>query len=528
MKKFLLLAAVVAPLFASAEVTDYVRYEMPVGTFYNGTTILLPPTTSLTWPNKSFYYDSSMMESYPLQSDFRWAVPVVNPFGAGFSTTYSTDSTLTTGTNYTALTPFTTSIKLPTLTDTFDSQSFSGVKDAAVYVGSAPTDIDFTTYNPNPDGMSLEMKSIPQFTMGAEDLDGMWSSETGDNSGFYVAGFAQKIDYPGAPYVLSGLTFNSASITSAGSITVSIYPFPGVGKALAEKPIYSETFSVSTGEVTSEMAFTNAVAITQTVVVTFTDITAQEFAPTMVVATQDENYPAPVNQGAYAVASYSNSDGTVDNALVEWTTPIAYDGEYQQIQSLPVALDINFNADYTFFQPIYVTSDDKPVTSAEDLTVTFDQIVSIATFRCVSSSPASYEDEDLITFTQPDGSELPDWIEAYATDPTAEEVAALAKQYGIDNVTATEARFLNVTITPVHQIAGDVQIKATVYGGANAIFTVHSTTSGIQAITSDAEIVAREYYDLAGRRLSTAPTSGFFIEKAIRADGTTTSSRLVR
>lgn len=51
--------------------------------------------------------------------------------------------------------------------------------------------------------------------------------------------------------------------------------------------------------------------------------------------------------------------------------------------------------------------------------------------------------------------------------------------------------------------------------------------SGVEAIVSDAAVVATEYYDLTGRRLAAEPTNGIVIKKNIHEDGTTSVSKIV-
>lgn len=53
--------------------------------------------------------------------------------------------------------------------------------------------------------------------------------------------------------------------------------------------------------------------------------------------------------------------------------------------------------------------------------------------------------------------------------------------------------------------------------------------SGIEDVTiGTADIVAREYYDVNGRKLNDAPASGFYIVRQVRADGTADAIKAVR
>lgn len=52
--------------------------------------------------------------------------------------------------------------------------------------------------------------------------------------------------------------------------------------------------------------------------------------------------------------------------------------------------------------------------------------------------------------------------------------------------------------------------------------------TGIEEIVSDAEVVATNYIDLQGRKLSAEPANGLFIRQDIKADGTTTAVKIVK
>lgn len=59
-------------------------------------------------------------------------------------------------------------------------------------------------------------------------------------------------------------------------------------------------------------------------------------------------------------------------------------------------------------------------------------------------------------------------------------------------------------------------------------FTV-GNGAGLEGVAADAaaEVVATEYYDIAGRRLSEVPAAGVVIVKAVKADGTSTVSKVI-
>lgn len=58
-------------------------------------------------------------------------------------------------------------------------------------------------------------------------------------------------------------------------------------------------------------------------------------------------------------------------------------------------------------------------------------------------------------------------------------------------------------------------------------FTVGSGAGVGSIVAGNADVTATEYFDLAGRRLSNVPESGVVIKKELRADGTTSVSKLV-
>ena len=58
-------------------------------------------------------------------------------------------------------------------------------------------------------------------------------------------------------------------------------------------------------------------------------------------------------------------------------------------------------------------------------------------------------------------------------------------------------------------------------------FTVGNGGSGVTSVVSTAAVVNSEYFDLTGRKLAEAPATGIVIKKDLRADGTSTVSKVI-
>jgi hypothetical protein len=65
-------------------------------------------------------------------------------------------------------------------------------------------------------------------------------------------------------------------------------------------------------------------------------------------------------------------------------------------------------------------------------------------------------------------------------------------------------------------------------GGYAPTCTVVDKASGILPVNVDSQIIGYEYYNLQGIKLSKQPESGLFIEKAIKANGTSVASKVLK
>lgn len=115
------------------------------------------------------------------------------------------------------------------------------------------------------------------------------------------------------------------------------------------------------------------------------------------------------------------------------------------------------------------------------------------------------------TATVADGVIAP--LESYRTVPTA-DIKAAATTWGID-------KYVDVTIDQ----KGNARPATTVPGAYDA-----NASSGIEDVIaeSNAEVIAVEYYNIQGQKLSVEPENGLYIQKAIKADGTVKASKLVK
>ncbi|GHT76939.1 hypothetical protein AGMMS50262_16650 [Bacteroidia bacterium] len=66
------------------------------------------------------------------------------------------------------------------------------------------------------------------------------------------------------------------------------------------------------------------------------------------------------------------------------------------------------------------------------------------------------------------------------------------------------------------------------YGNVKGYAPACAVTTGIGSITVDSSIVGHEYYNIQGAKLSRQPESGLFIDKAIKADGSSVSTKILK
>ncbi len=69
-----------------------------------------------------------------------------------------------------------------------------------------------------------------------------------------------------------------------------------------------------------------------------------------------------------------------------------------------------------------------------------------------------------------------------------------------------------------------VQAVSTMTASQSLFTTATTTTSGVESVVSNAEVVAVEYYNLQGQKLNVAPEAGAYIVKSIKADGSVESN----
>jgi hypothetical protein len=67
------------------------------------------------------------------------------------------------------------------------------------------------------------------------------------------------------------------------------------------------------------------------------------------------------------------------------------------------------------------------------------------------------------------------------------------------------------------------------YGGiSEGLAAPCSSTTGITPVTVDSKVIGHEYYNLQGVKLSVQPETGLFIDKAIKANGTSIATKVLK
>lgn len=482
MKKILLLAALAAPVAgafaqAAADGSVNVGYTLPAGAFYTDNDALLPPHVQLQWLNTTYIKGQGLLTD----AEYTWT---------NGANVIGTDLDLTTAPAFSLPSLDGKAGKKPTLA-TNDKADGNYTFGGNIYYGAAPATATATPFKSYTGATAGTFKA---FQTGSSEAVTGWASLYPDLQNISVAGFAQKLTYAGAPYVLNGLTVKGDNVK--GEYMVEVFAAPAEGSALPTEPI------ISAYPVTGADAVKfgdKAPVIKGDVIIAITEIAEASFQPAVALAKVEEGVPTPANQGLYAILSATANDGNQVATLAEWTEP---EGEV-----LPVALDLNLDVAYTYLIPVKQTGAETTLADKDKVTVVFNETVTSASYDCVTSAAAGE-----ITFTTPEGDELPAWLSATATAGEG-----------------TGAKYVTITFSQSSVNGGTTPVVVNFPNGTYAGFTVTTDAlGGIDAPESSAEVVAREYYDIAGRRLNEAPRSGFFIEKAIRADGTTQSVSHIR
>jgi hypothetical protein len=114
-----------------------------------------------------------------------------------------------------------------------------------------------------------------------------------------------------------------------------------------------------------------------------------------------------------------------------------------------------------------------------------------------------------------------EWWEQSAGNHIYDEVVILTSPY---TGTKKADDFFNDDFDPVLSIGGGY---TEIQGVAKPCLAPKITT-GIQPVITDSEIVGREYYNLQGIKISAQPEHGIYIEKAKKADGTSTATKVLK
>lgn len=583
MKTILLLSALAVPMLMAAQAeggdnggeqdptapatvaltSNTLSYTMPAGTFFPVDVkmpALLPPATPLTWLNTSYTFDDNGEVAAWTDGSYTWK---------SGSTKLSTDFDLTTSADspYGTLGLFTSVVAAPALTEAasfypdengnrVDYKGTSGVEFTTPGCNMAPNFYPFDVAaltEIKPDGENPGAKEA--FTYNSIDggFSNLWST-IGDGN-LSIIGFAQRVAFPGRNYIMTTVTIPDMKLPeNGGSYNVVVYAAPAQGEPLG-KPIKSV-------HVTKGNAADIFTLIESDVIIAVQDLEVDEFAPVIYGKSWIKGRELPtVNNDLFAIGA--TPDGS-SKTLVKWNAPLeeevsvtldgeALPGSYYQTT---VAVGINFQIGvyYPFIQPVSMIGG-SAVDGNETVVVSLNSIISAASYRVISSQMPDFTTNDMgdevptVTVTTADGSTVPGWLRVTVNAPDAKDTDAngniafpdpsyetLKAEAQKDMKAAkfdgnVQSQYMVVTFALVSgEIESSTTVKITVPGNESCTFLVKANeTNGVaDVIASEAQVVAREYFDLSGRRLSAAPASGFFIEKVTRADGTTAATRMMR
>lgn len=589
MKTILLLSALAVPMLMAAQTgsgdngdnqdpttpetatvaltSNTLSYTMPAGTFFPVDTkmpALLPPATPLTWLNTSYTFDDNGEVVPWTGATYTWKSGS-SKLGIDFDLTTAADSP------YGTLGLFTSVVAAPALTE---AASFYPDKDGnrVDYTGSAG--VAFTTpgcnmtanFYPFNVAALTEIKADEEnpgakeaFTYDSNEggFSNLWSSIGSGN--LSIIGFAQRVAFPGRNYIMTTITIpDMAEPQNGGSYNVVVYAAPAEGEPLG-KPLKS--VHVTKGNTADIYTL-----IESDVIIAVQDIEVDAFAPVIYGKSWIKGRELPVsNKDLFAIGA--TPDGS-SKTLVKWNAPleeevnVTLDGEdlpgsYYQT-TVAVGMNIQVGVYYPFIQPVSMIGG-SAVDGTKTVNVSLNSITSAASYRVISSQMPDYttnamgEEVPTVTVTTADGSSLPGWLRVTVNAPDAKEgetdkngnIAFPDPSFKILQENANEAmaeakfdgtgtaksQYMVVSFALVSgEIKSSTTVKITVPGNESCTFEVKANETGgvADVIASEAQVVAREYYDLSGRRLSAAPASGFFIEKVTRADGTTAATRMMR
>lgn len=200
------------------------------------------------------------------------------------------------------------------------------------------------------------------------------------------------------------------------------------------------------------------------------------------------------------IQSYESSEYCFAFAGLEIYAPSM--GHQTPVVSMVPAIDLDTDANCSYLMFLdgctpWLRADEDSFTASLDR--------NFKTFDLDSSYPAAE-----LKFSGEDGAELPAWLKI---EPAGQYGDATMKVTVLQGGTAPE-QFKLVASAP----------------GVSKTFTINRGvwTGGISSVTTDSPVVARSYFDISGRQLSTEPASGIYMVRTTHADGTTTVTKTVK
>lgn len=347
--------------------------------------------------------------------------------------------------------------------------------------------------------------------------------------------FAQLLSFGGAPVALSYIKLN-ALVTCPANTVITMTMREITEDGYIGETIYTSDFtiteSMTEGNVELEFPITstdgideiNYLVVNSDVMVEFTgfadlDLFALPTANFLYVNTdtqqEDEKYNMPSSESTIYACFSGTKNGESTATYIRSTTLSGWYNEdktrvnFCQLTSFRMQVGM----EYPYLQTIaYAHQDDAQYTNLEAK----DEAVNITldegeTAEIVALCPGEAAD---IVFTTADGGELPAWMiaEAYSAQEIEEE--------------DQDQKYVYIALLNEGGNA-NIDVMAT-YKGQSQTFHI-TATGGINDVnTGAAEVIAREYFDLQGRKLNAAPEAGLYIERAVKADGSATTTKLAK
>lgn len=405
-----------------------------------------------------------------------------------------------------------------------------------------------TTYMDKPDIWFFAENAFAYPDMGSYDTYGGLTDGR-------MTGFGQRIPNPGKSMVIKSITIRGAVECKAGAtMTLNLYdtdaaqPWPIVGTATC-------TFTTAQdGLMPTDMKF-NFVTVRDGMIDPVPYIISHANMLMMVtgfdggdftrVTPQLIGYPiGHASEGQLIQDVYAHPmrqycqvqlEGKLAGKQVKATTPLPYVGiDENNIAYSANCLFSMIDLEFPYLQTWQQQLINPNGTSYDDIYY-WTELPEEDSYECVLNSegdgfnvsqlyvvrcPEVYDPASSLIITDGDGNEVPDEVDITIQPARESKEGDLGQRYF----------YLSISLASnVSSIKKPFDLVLDYHGCRQTYHVVSRSTGGVHGVEAPAaDIVASRYFDIQGRELASKPASGLFIRHDLRADGSTTVSKLAR